>query len=136
MRTRLSSGDLLRQRLFCPVSSSPNPLFFGTGVTLSLMDKGSVTDPRRMWPHNRTIVVFTGAVVMICWGHNLSSKFCSSSSTPLDVFSDNTQSRSLATDVTKPSILKISKGGCGIVRSGTFVSLIALDQSGNAPIPG
>jgi hypothetical protein len=135
VRTRLRPVNLQVQRLFCPVSSSPNPSFFGRGVMLCLMDKGSVTDPHRMWPLNRTFVVVNGALVIICWEHRLSSHFCGSSTSRLDVFSDNTQSRSLATNVVKPSILKISKGGCFIVRSGTFVSIVATEQSGNAPIP-
>jgi hypothetical protein len=135
VRTRLSSDDLLAQRLFCPVSSSPNPSFFGRGVTLCLMDKGSVTDLHRVWPLNRTFVVVEGALVFICWQHRLSSQIWSSSTSRLDVFSDNIQSRSLATDVIKPYILRIGKGGCFIVRSGTFISIVATEQSGNAPIP-
>lgn len=134
VRTRLVPGDFLTQAMFCPVPSTPDPKFCGKGAMLCLMDEGSVIDPHSIWPHNRTFVILRGCVVLIFWPFKESSlvrQFCSSSST-LGIFFDHTDSRRLVEKGIKPSILKVCEGKCVIVRAGTFVSVIALQHTGNS----
>jgi hypothetical protein len=129
VRIELEPTNFLNQNLFCPVACSLQPSFFGKGAILCLMDKGSVIDPRRIWPCNRTIVVLKGSVTLLHWEPAGFSKI--DSSITLDIFCDNPNSRRLVNEGMKPSVLKVCKGQCAFVRSGAFLSLVAAENSGN-----
>lgn len=106
----------------------------GKTVSVMLLEEGSVEAANTpLHPHNETLVVLAGEIMVSLWPSDSSSPVIPTSN--VDVFSLNSGSQNLISQNYLPQIFKLAKGDTLHLRAGFYATHLARENSGVCPPP-